>query len=150
MNHVERLSRKANEYYKKWVKEQIKEKMTLQQVKDKYFPNRTIAELSNTDAKRNRILDKQDLEALSEDWKAVGDDFRTILGKENKMNEKVKCVQISFNDGDTLIIRVEDWKNIIDDIDALLRDGEDGDYFEIIIEERAEEELKNLPEFEGF
>ena len=61
-----------------------------------------------------------------------------------------KCVQISFNDGDTLIIRVEDWKNIIDDIDALLRDGEDGDYFEIIIEERAEEELKNLPEFEGF
>ena len=145
MNHIERLSRKANELYRKWKKEQ----MTLQQVKNKYFPNRTLEELRYINTTSKRPFTKQDLEALRRDWDAVGDDFRSVLG-ENKMNEKIRCVLIDFNGGDTLIVRVEDWKHQVADMDCLLLDGEAGDTFTLSLTDMDEEELDNLPEFEGF
>ena len=60
MNHIERLSRKANDLYRRWVQEQIKEKqkMTLKEVKDKYFPNRKLEELRTLDMKPIRKVAK--------------------------------------------------------------------------------------------
>ncbi|HBD92557.1 MAG TPA: hypothetical protein DC057_00120 [Spirochaetia bacterium] len=66
------------------------------------------------------------------------------------MTNKTMCVLMEWNGGDTLIVRVEDWKDFVTEIDCLLIDGEAGDIFSIILIEKDEEELDNLPEFEGW
>jgi len=66
------------------------------------------------------------------------------------MKEKIYCVKINLNDGDNLIVRLEDWKEQIPEIDSLLFDGEVGDKFTLILTEMDEEEFDNLSEFEGF
>lgn len=35
-----------------------------------------------TNEEKNRLLYKEDMKALKEDWDKVGEDFRSILGKE--------------------------------------------------------------------
>ena len=66
------------------------------------------------------------------------------------MTEKIYCVMIDFNDGDTLIVRLEDWKEYVAEIDSLLFDGEVGDKFTLILTEMDEEEYENLREFDGW
>ena len=65
-------------------------------------------------------------------------------------SEKIYCVKIDFNDGDTLTVRLEDWKEQIPEIDSLLFDGEVGDKFTLSLIEMDEDEYENLPEFDGF
>jgi hypothetical protein len=66
------------------------------------------------------------------------------------MTEKIYCAKIDFNDGDTLTVRLEDWKEQISKIDSLLFDGEDGYKFTLSLIEMDEEEYENLREFDGF
>ena len=66
------------------------------------------------------------------------------------MTNKTMCVLMEWNGGDTLIVRVADWKDFVTEIDCLLIDGEAGDTFSITLMEKDEEELDNLPEFEGW
>ena len=57
---------------------------------------------------------------------------------------------MEWNEGDTLIVKVEDWKDFVTEINCLLIDGEAGNTFSLTLTEMEEEELNNLPEFEGW